>query len=281
MYTELIKPIKSSPRVEICLPVYNGANFIDQAFQSIASQSTRDFNVLVSDNASSDETPHIIRKWSKSLDVRYIRQDSTLDSVDHFNFVLGQVTAEYYMILCHDDYLNRPSAIEVAIQMLDGNPDISAVYCDLTYTNASRRTLLRKRFRPPGTYDAALIGAQSVMSARNAFGVPLLIRRSCLGSHRYDRQFKYCADLDLTWRISKGSPIGHISDFCIAYRLHDANASWNLLPGAHDDFVKLGEKHGMQLTPGQWRQVRLSTQVTTLMRQTFGMYSNTLSKLLK
>jgi hypothetical protein len=63
----------------------------------------------------------------------------------------------------------------------------------------------------------------------------------------------------------------------IAYRLHDANASWNPLAGAHDDFVKLGEKYGMQLTPGQWRQVRLIMQVTTLVRQAFGMCSNTVS----
>ena len=55
------------PRISICLPVYNGADYVEDALASIAAQTCTDYVVLASDNASSDETGAILDKWSRRI----------------------------------------------------------------------------------------------------------------------------------------------------------------------------------------------------------------------
>ena len=81
-------------RFAVCIPVYNGAAFVGQALESIASQSHGDLEVIVSDNASSDGTPEILASWSDRLPMRIIRREQTLPMRDHFNALLDEVDSD-------------------------------------------------------------------------------------------------------------------------------------------------------------------------------------------
>ena len=120
------------------------------------------------------------------------------------------------MILCHDDYFLSPAALERAVQILDSDQEISAVYSDLVFVNETGRVLMKRHFRQRGRTSGDDIGRSSVRTARNLFGIPVLIRKSHRGNLRYDRNLDYVNDVDLSWWISKERPLFHINEPMLA-----------------------------------------------------------------
>src|SRR5258705_469454 len=85
--------------------------------------------------------------------------------------------------------------------------------------------------------DYIVIGHMPVRSTRNMFGIPPLVKRKALGQHRYDRRFRYIADADLSWRVSRDAPAWHIPEVMIANRYSASNSTWFLNKTAGDEFL--------------------------------------------
>jgi len=95
------KPI---PRVSIGMPVYNGEKFIRDALDSLLAQTFTDFELIISDNASTDDTEAICRGYAaKDARIRYVRQAENLGAAANFKFVLDEAVGEYFMWAAHDD----------------------------------------------------------------------------------------------------------------------------------------------------------------------------------
>ncbi len=100
------KPVqnKQTPKVSIGMPVYNGENYIREALDSLIAQSFSDFELLLSDNASTDETQSICKEYeSRDNRIRYIRHDKNMGGPWNFEFVLQEAKGEYFMWSAHDD----------------------------------------------------------------------------------------------------------------------------------------------------------------------------------
>tara|TARA_R110001606_G_scaffold396457_2_gene570613 strand:- start:1489 stop:2301 length:813 start_codon:yes stop_codon:yes gene_type:complete len=260
------------PRISICLPVYNGADYVEEALASIAAQTCTDYIVVASDNASSDETGALLEKWSHRIPMDIVTQDKTIPMQAHFDCLLDRVKTEAYMLLCHDDYLCAPDALEKALAALDAEPEVSAIYCDLAYVSERGTTLATRRFAREGPMEADMLGKLSLRTARNMFGIPLLVRTLALGSHRYDRQFKYIVDVDLSWTISKNAPAWHIPDVMIANRYSASNSTWGMLKDASQEFMALAKKHGVALTAAERRHIAFTNWSVGIQKQLFGTY---------
>jgi len=98
-------PVTSNiPQVSIGMPVYNGAKFIHEALDSLLAQTFTDFELIISDNASTDETEAICREYAaKDSRIRYVRQSTNLGAVANFQFVLDEAVGEYFMWAAADD----------------------------------------------------------------------------------------------------------------------------------------------------------------------------------
>ena len=234
-------------RFAVCIPVYNGADFIGEALASIARQTLKDVEVIVSDNASTDATADIVQHWSGKMNMRVVRQATTLPMQQHFNAVLDMIDSEFYMLLCHDDYLAHPDALRLAHEVMMDNPGIGTVYCDLQYVNAKRRKIAGRSFRRAGEFDADETGLTTIRSTRNLFGIPLGIRHTALGALRYDPAFHYTMDVDLSWAIAKSSQVFHIAQPLIANRYGATNSTWSLLSAARDEFIALAAKYDVRM----------------------------------
>ena len=264
-------------RFAVCIPVLNGANFIGQALASVAQQSFTDVEVIVSDNGSTDDTGEILNQWSDQLRLRVIRRPVTLPILEHFNALLDEVDSEAYMVLCHDDFLARPDAITLASEILQHQGDISSVYCDLIYVSESRRRLATRRFGRSGRFEGDEAGRRSLRTARNLFGIPLAIRRSALGSQRYDPALRYAGDLDLSWSIARSAPPWHIAEPLIANRYGGQNSTWSMLAGARRDFLYLAEKFGVKMSGVDRARLTLSAFRVEQQKRAFGAYARFVS----
>ena len=83
------------PKVSVGVPVYNGGKFISNRLESILSQTQRDIEVIISDNASTDSTQAICEECSKKdKRIRYIRQKKNMGPQWNFNFVLKEAKSD-------------------------------------------------------------------------------------------------------------------------------------------------------------------------------------------
>jgi len=96
--------MSSKPVVSIGLPVYNGAEFLSYALQSLLEQSFEDIEIIVSDNASTDATRAVVKDFCKKNPcISYFRHEKNVGAVANFEFVLKQATGEYFMWAACDD----------------------------------------------------------------------------------------------------------------------------------------------------------------------------------
>lgn len=266
------------PRISICLPIYNGAAFVEEALASIAAQTFSDYVVLASDNASTDHTADVLRRWADRIPMEIVTQAQTIPMQAHFDSLLDRVHTESYMLLCHDDFLASRNALVRAQAVLDSQAHVSAVYCDLAYVSERGRTIAHRRFGRSGEMNANDTGRQCLSTARNMFGIPLLIRTDALGQNRYDPQFRYVVDVDLSWTLSKTRPCWHIPEVLIANRYSGGNSTWSLLASAEDEFLRLAEKHGVQLSALERVRLKLRTWSVGRQRQLFGLYERMVTR---
>ena len=259
-------------KVTICLPVLNGVDFVEEALQSIAEQTCPDIHVLASNNASTDRTGEILERWSDQLAMTVLHQPETVPMQQHFNLLLDAVRTDYLMVLCHDDYLAAPDAIELAVGIAEEHPDVSAIYCDLAYVSRRRRILAQRRFGREGRFEADPVGRNSLRTARNLFGIPLLMRRSVLAGARYDPQFHYLMDVDLSWTLSRARPAWHLPRVLIANRYRRQNATWTLLSGATEEYARLAAKYRIDMTPADRTRLAVTNWIVARKKQVFGLY---------
>jgi glycosyltransferase involved in cell wall biosynthesis len=112
------------PRVAVGVPVLNMADTLPRALDSVLSQTAGDFELILSDNASADDTEAIGRRYaSADARIRYLRQPATVPAIDNFRRVLQEARAPYFTWLAADDYM-LACFLERTIAVLDARPDV-------------------------------------------------------------------------------------------------------------------------------------------------------------
>lgn len=115
------------PAVSIGLPVYNGERFIRDSLDSITRQTFRSFELIISDNASTDATADICRSYA-SVDsrIRYVRNQVNIGAAGNFNKVFEMASAPLFRWATADDVFRRDS-LECCVRVMEQHPE--AVLC--------------------------------------------------------------------------------------------------------------------------------------------------------
>jgi glycosyltransferase involved in cell wall biosynthesis len=112
------------PRVSIGLPVYNGEKYLAESIDSLLGQSYKDFELIISDNASTDGTADICRRYAEQDSrVRYIRQPRNIGLSPNHNFVVKQSRGEFFKWASHDDLYGR-DLLQRCVDALDQHPNV-------------------------------------------------------------------------------------------------------------------------------------------------------------
>lgn len=115
-------------KVAIGLPVYNGEKYIKEALNSILAQTFSDFELVISDNASTDSTGEICMEYASGDNrIRYIRQKENLGAPRNFNRVFQQSRGKYFKWASANDVC-EPTLVEKCMAILDDRPDIILCY---------------------------------------------------------------------------------------------------------------------------------------------------------
>lgn len=116
--------VKSAPRLSIGLPVYNGEEYLTEALDALLGQTYTDYELIISDNASTDATEAICRRYAAADPrIRYIRLPRNIGAAPNHNFVFQQARGELFKWASHDDLYAR-DLLRRCIEVLDERPDV-------------------------------------------------------------------------------------------------------------------------------------------------------------
>lgn len=127
------------PRLSIGLPVHNGEKYLSESLDALLAQSFTDFELIISDNASTDGTREICRRYAaRDPRVRYLRQPRNIGAAPNHDVVLRAARGELFKWASHDDLYDR-DLLARCVAALDADPDVILASCYSTVIDAEGR----------------------------------------------------------------------------------------------------------------------------------------------
>jgi glycosyltransferase involved in cell wall biosynthesis len=238
-------------QVTLLVPAYNYGRFIAQTLDSLLSQTLRDLELIVIDDASRDETPDIVLRYASDPRIRVVRHEQNQGHINSYNEGLAMARGQYVGIVSADDYCLRPDALERQVALFTENPRVGMVYsAHVMHDPDGRLTRVGH-----GAADAVRSGFdefRSLMWGNYILHSGALLRRdvqSALGP--YDPNLPQSGDWDLWLRAAAGYDVGYIAEPLYAYRLHRSNMQSKGIPPARqaEQNVRTLEKAFAALPP--------------------------------
>lgn len=135
------------PRVTVGLPTYNGERYLSESLDALLAQTYRDFELIISDNASTDGTPGICQRYvEKDPRVRYIRQEHNIGAAANHNVLIDQARGEYFKWASDDDLYNV-ELLERCVALLDENDDVVVAHAADAFIDSDGRIIGETTYR--------------------------------------------------------------------------------------------------------------------------------------
>jgi glycosyltransferase involved in cell wall biosynthesis len=152
------------PRVSVVLPVYNGERFIGEAIQSVLDQTFHDFELVVVDDGSTDNTETIVRQLKGPI--IYHRQENQGAGIAR-NLGVAFAQGEWIAFIDADDIWDTQK-LSTQFEYLEKHPNVSFVYCDMDLTD-SDSNLTKEAFLSAALARRKRKGRRNLVSL--AFGI--------------------------------------------------------------------------------------------------------------
>ncbi|GHJ91342.1 glycosyl transferase [Streptomyces sp. NE5-10] len=118
------------PRLSIGLPVYNGEEYLAESLEALLGQTYEDFELVISDNASTDGTQDICRSYAaRDGRIRYLRLPRNIGAAPNHNYVFAQCHGELFKWASHDDLYAR-DLLRRCVEALDERPEVILAHAD-------------------------------------------------------------------------------------------------------------------------------------------------------
>ena len=204
------------PLVSIIMPTYNAAKFLPRAIQSVLRQDWHDYELLILDNASTDQTPEIVRKLS-DVRIRAIRHEKNLGMVRNINCGLELASGKLGIILCADDHW-FPGFLKRSVQQQQLCPGLS--FTNSMVLQGGHERIFRNVFH--GHCDIA-----PWQLVRHLQGIPLsaLMFPLDVAPEHFDERLPFNCDLEFVFRlmIVNRLPLTFIDWPGVCVNLHENN----------------------------------------------------------
>jgi len=209
------------PTVSVVIPTYNRAGYILDAIESVLAQTYADYEIIVVDDGSTDNTRQLLQPLIDAETIRYAFQDSRgAPSARNLGIRLAQ--GEYVAFLDSDD-LFLPEKLEKQVAFLDSYPAAALVHAGYEKVSDSGKSLgYRDTSKISGRVYPQILLNWSVLIATPC----VLVRKNVLDEvGDFDEGLRWAEDLDLWRRIAQRYEIGVIPEILCQVRAHPGSAS--------------------------------------------------------
>ena len=214
-----------SPAVSVVIATYNRAGLLPETIESVLKQTFRDFELIVVDDGSTDDTEEVLKSYGDRL--RYLRQENRGASAAR-NLGIRQSRASWISIQDSDD-ICAPDHLETLFSFVESRPDCGMVFANGAYLDdpgpkgkkiippAKSKRLAEKGVELTDLFSTSIVRLQAA----------LLSREALLAVGGLDENLQICMDLDLAFRFFMRFPVAYLDKAVFFYRRHEGNIGLN------------------------------------------------------
>lgn len=245
----LLNPLGSTvvnrPKVSICIPVRNGARFIGQAVKSVLAQSYPDFEVVIVDNDSTDNTATLVQEMVlRDSRVHFYRNDHDLGLVGNLNMCLRYARGDYIKFVLADDML-MPGCLSVMVRALDEQSSVILVAAGRLIADESGKPMALRRYSAKKVIVSGDKVIQKCLFGGNYIGEPTAVMfRRCDANRGFSANLAQLTDLEMWFFLLERGNLMSIPEPLSIIRWHigqltNANVKSSVLV---EDNIKLFEQ---------------------------------------
>ncbi len=211
-----------SPTASVCIPTYNFARFLPDAIDSVLVQDYPDYELLVVDNCSTDNTAEIVNTYvKKDQRVRYIRNPQNIGMVRNWNRCLEEASGKYVKILCADDLL-APSCLRESIEILVSDPSVALVSCKRLVVTELLVPICTLSFSEDREFARGVDTINICLRKGNLIGEPTAVTfRKSLSGRGFDPDYVHLADLEMWFHLLEQGDFAFIPEALCRFRRHE------------------------------------------------------------
>lgn len=205
-----------SPKISVILPFYNTKPYLKEALESILNQSFSDFELIIINDASTDDSEEIVKNYLNDPRIIYLKNKTNQGIVHNLNLGLKISRAEIIARMDGDD-VSLPNRLAKQYEYLTKNPKISAVGTFIRMIDEKNQAIdFRTKPIQPEEIKKNLINYSPIVHATAMYR-----KADVLAVGGYQPEWIYVEDIDLWYRlIYRGYLVSNISEFLLLYRYH-------------------------------------------------------------
>jgi len=209
--------------LSVLIPTYNYARYLPEAIESVLAQDFTDFEILISDDASTDDSAAIIRSYAaRDSRIRVQLHPANIGMVANWNWCLQQARGDYVRYLFGDDCLASRFALGRMVAMLDAHPQATlAASARLILNEDSEVTGLWDELHRPGVHNGPQTVARCLRANRNLIGEPsaVMFRRAANG-RAFDPTMRQIVDLEMWFHLLLQGDLIYTPEPLCVFRRH-------------------------------------------------------------
>jgi len=231
--------IAKGPKVSVIMPVYNAGNFLVEAIESILNQTYRNFEFIIVDDASIDNSWEIVQKYQekfpKLIKAYRLTRNTNLAGNGAVNKVLSKAKGEYLARMDADD-ISLPTRLEEEIKFLEKNPKVILVGTQANIIDKNGKIIGQKIY--PLNHNKIY---KKYAVIHPIVHPSVMIKRSMLPNKNklYELRFGVNDDYYTFFRLLNYGQFANLSEKLLNYRVHDKNASFQNLKEKYNNICQI------------------------------------------
>lgn len=208
----------TKPFISVFIPVYNAEKYIGEAIKSILNQTYKNFELIIVDDGSTDNTIQVISKY-KDERIRVIRNKKNMGIPFTRNRGLKEARGKYLVLMDADD-VSYPTRIETQVNYMEKNPHIAAAGTAYKHIgNTKKKRVINKRGMPPNLTKIKLLFGSPLANATSILRLAIVREKNL----KYDEEFFVAQDYNFWVELSRYGDLSVIPELLYNYRVGHMN----------------------------------------------------------
>ena len=224
-----------NPKVTFIIPCYKLAHLLTECVDSVLAQTYGDFEVLIMDDCSPDDTPGVAQSFCDPR-VKYIRNETNLGHLRNYNKGIGLARGEYIWLISADDYLLQPYVLARYMDVMEAHPEVGYICCAGMEVSNDVKKLAEYTLK--ANRDTIFKGhafLRELLYCRNIFAPSVMVRSACytkLGCFPVD--MPYAGDGYIWGLYALYHDVAFLAEPMVAYRIHNLSMTDSILNSKPD-----------------------------------------------
>jgi glycosyltransferase involved in cell wall biosynthesis len=212
-----------NPTVSFIVPCYRLSHLLPECLNSIFSQTYRDFEVLIMDDCSPDNTSEVVSKFQDQR-LRYVRNDQNLGHLRNFNKGIEMSRGRYAWIISADDYLRRPYILKRYVDLLERHPQVGYTFCPGFGVESGIETQIMGCYSIRNDRDRIIPGKvllKKLLRSSFILAASAMVRRECYEKISFfPLDMPWAGDWYLWCVFALNWDVGYFAEPMVCYRKH-------------------------------------------------------------